>query len=140
MDNQNLRCVMVIDEALPLGIITNTAAVMGVTIGTHFPQMVGENVADKTGNEHLGITTVPIPVLKGTKSSIQELRTKLYQDDFSDLQVVDFSNIAQGCKTYPDYIGKMASVLQEEILYLGLAICGNEKKVNKLTGSMPLLR
>ncbi len=34
MDLQNEKCVMVIDENLPLGIIANTAAIMGITLGT----------------------------------------------------------------------------------------------------------
>ena len=33
MDLQNEKCVMVIDEHLPLGIIANTAAIMGITLG-----------------------------------------------------------------------------------------------------------
>ncbi|BFL45605.1 hypothetical protein K420107F6_08940 [Lactonifactor longoviformis] len=32
MDLQNEKCVMVIDENLPLGIIANTAAIMGITL------------------------------------------------------------------------------------------------------------
>ena len=55
MEQQNFKCVMVIDESLPLGIISNTAAVMGITIGRHFPKAVGMNVIDQPGREHLGI-------------------------------------------------------------------------------------
>lgn len=33
MDLQNEKCVMVIDEQLPLGLIANTAAIMGITLG-----------------------------------------------------------------------------------------------------------
>lgn len=75
MDLQNGKCVMVIDESLPLGIIANTAAIIGITMGKQMPEVVGTDVYDRTGNEHLGI-----------------------------------------------------------------AICGPKKKVNKLTGSMALLR
>lgn len=31
MDWQNEKCVMVVDGSLPLGIIANTAAIMGIT-------------------------------------------------------------------------------------------------------------
>ena len=55
MDLQNEKCVMVIDEHLPLGIIANTAAIMGITLGKKMPEVVGADVTDKTGNEHLGI-------------------------------------------------------------------------------------
>ncbi len=33
MNLENEKCVMIIDEALPLGIIANTAAILGITMG-----------------------------------------------------------------------------------------------------------
>ena len=56
------------------------------------------------------------------------------------MTVVDFSDLAQGCKTYDEFISKMGNVSESTLQYLGLAICGPKKKVNKFTGSMPLLR
>ena len=140
MNGQDMKCVMVIDENLPLGIITNTAAVMGITLGKKFPQTVGVDVFDKTGNCHLGIIEFPVSILKGNAALIKELRGKLYQPDFSDLTTVDFSDVAQGCKTYDEFIGKIADVPEADLNYFGIAICGNKKQVNKLTGSMPLLK
>lgn len=104
MDLQNEKCVMVIDENLPLGIIANTAAIMGITLGKEMPEV------------------------------------KLYQPEFQNLTVVDFSDLAQGCKTYDEFIEKMGNVSESTLQYFGLAICGPKKKVSKLTGSMPLLR
>ena len=37
MDLQNEKCVMVIDENLPTGIIANTAAILGITRGKKRP-------------------------------------------------------------------------------------------------------
>ena len=116
MDLQNEKCVMVIDENLPLGIIANTAAIMGITLGKQMPEVVGADVYDRTGNGHLGII------------------------EFPDLTVVDFSDLAQGCKTYDEFTTKMKDVPETELYYYGVAICGAKKKVNKLTGSMALLR
>lgn len=132
MDLQNEKCVMVIDEHLPLGIIANTAAIMGITLGKKMPEVVGADVTDKTGNEHLGIIEFPVPILKGNVEKIKEIRKKLYEPDFSYL--------AQGCKTYDEFIEKMKEVSEIDLKYFGIAICGAKKKVNKLTGSMPLLR
>lgn len=140
MDLQNKKCVMVIDENLPLGIVANTAAIMGITLGKKMPEVVGSDVIDKTGNEHLGIIEFPVPILKGNIDSIKAIREKLYEPDFSDLTVVDFSDLAQSCKTYNEFIEKMAGVPESTLQYFGLAICGAKKKINKLTGSMPLLR
>ena len=135
-----LKCVMVIDEELPMGIIANTAAILGVTMGKQMPETVGANVIDKTGNVHLGIVNLPIPILKGQGTLLKELREKLYQPEFAGMTVVDFSDVAQGCKAFDEFIDKIAEVQEKELQYLGLAICGVKKKVNKLTGNMALLR
>lgn len=140
MDLQNEKCVMVIDEALPLGMIANTAAIMGITLGKKLPETVGEDVYDKTGKEHLGIIAIPVPVLKGNAGIIKSIRQKLYEPDFSDLIVVDFSDVAQGCNVYDQFIEEMRQVPETDLNYFGIAICGAKKKVNKLTGNMPLLR
>ncbi len=140
MDLQNEKCVMVIDKDLPLGIIANTAAILGITLGKQLPQVVGTDVKDQNGHEHLGITAVPVPILKGDAGLIRSLREKLYQPEFSDLMVADFSDLAQGCNVYDEFIHKMAEAPEDKLQYLGLVLCGAKKKVNKLTGSLPLLR
>lgn len=140
MDLQNEKCVMVIDEHLPIGMIANTAAIMGITLGKKMPEVVGADVADQTGKEHLGIIEFPVPILKGNVESIKAIRERLYEPEFEDVTVVDFSDLAQGCKTYEEFIGKMKGVPETDLNYYGIAICGAKKKVNRLTGSMPLLR
>ena len=104
MDLQNEKCVMVIGEQLPLGIIANTAAIMGITLGRAMPEVVGEDVRDESGHTHLGIIEFPVPILRGSPESIKALREKLYEPDFQALTVVDFSDLAQSCKTYDDNI------------------------------------
>lgn len=140
MDLQNEKCVMVINEQLSLGIIANTAAIMGITLGRQMPEVVGADVTDQSGSRHLGIIEFPVPILKASAESIKALREKLYQPEFQELTVVDFSDLAQSCKTYDEFIEKMAREPESALQYFGVAICGAKKKVNKLTGSMPLLR
>lgn len=140
MDLQNEKCVMVIDERLPLGIIANTAAILGISLGKDRPETVGADVCDRSGKEHTGIIEFPVPILKGSAEGIKALRRRLFDAEFSELTVVDFSDLAQSCKTYEEFIRKMEAVSEEELSYFGLAICGAKKKVNKLTGSLPLLR
>lgn len=140
MDLQNEKCVMVIDEALPLGIIANTAGILGMTLGKRVPETVGPDVSDKSGKAHLGIVQIPVPVLKATREKIRAIREQLYEADFADLVVVDFSDVAQGCKVYDEFIDKAAAVEESELTYYGIGICGAKKLVNKLTGNLPLLR
>lgn len=66
MDLQNEKCVMVIDEHLPLGLIANTAAIMGITLGK-------ENAGGsrrgcfRPERQHTScIIEFPVPILKGS--------------------------------------------------------------------------
>lgn len=140
MDEQNMKCVIIIDENLPLGVIANTAAILGITLGKNIPSIVGENVHDASNNNHLGIIKIPVPILKGSRELLKKLREKLYTHNFEEIIVVDFSDIAQSCNVYSEYVEKVSKISEEEHNYFGIAIYGNKKKINSLTGSMPLLR
>ena len=132
MSQENEKCVIVVDQELPMGLIANTSAIMGITLGMLHPEVVGKSVTDKSGREHLGIIEFPVPILKSSKEEIKVIRERLYEESFSD--------VAQGCKTYDEFIEKMLDVPSEQLQYLGICLCGPKKKVNKLTGAMPLLR
>lgn len=140
MDRRNEKCVMVIDGSLPAGMIANTAAIMGITLGKTLPEVVGADVTDQSGGRHLGIIEFPVPILRGTRPALKELREALCQPGFQELTVVDFSELAQGCRTYDEFIEKMGHATENALEYIGVAICGPKKKINQLTGSMPLLR
>lgn len=140
MNIQNEKCVMVLNEELPLGILANTAGIMGITLGKYIPETVGVTVLDKSQHPHLGIITTPVPILKTTQDKIKQIRQQLYLPDFKELIVVDFSDVAQSCNVYDEYIEKANQTLEDNFTYFGIAIYGNKKLVNKLTGSLPLLR
>ena len=145
MDYQNEKCVIVMDEQLPVGILANTAVAdeklwLIAMLGQKLPEVVGDDVVDQSGQTHLGIIAFPVPILKGSREGIRELLEKLRQPEFQGVVAVDFSELAQGCKTYCDYITKMGNTPETDLSYLGLAICGSKRLVNQLTGSLPLLR
>lgn len=140
MSQSDKKCVMVIDANLPLGVIANTSAILGVSIGKQAPQAVGADVLDASGMTHPGIITVPITVLKGDEALLKSLRAKLYEPEYAEMQVVDFSNVAQSCNVYEEYIASVAETPEREHTYYGVAIYGDKKKVNRLTGYLPLLR
>lgn len=93
------------------------------------PEVVGTNVIDQSGNRHLGIIEFPVPILKGSPVVMKEIREKLYQPEFQDLSVAHFSDLAQGCKTYEEFVEKMVAVPESSLQYFGIAICGPKKKV-----------
>ena len=140
MDADSTKCVMIIDEKFPVGVIANTAAILGISLGKRFPEAVGRDVTDKSGNVHLGIIEFPVPILKGSPELIREIRQRLYTKEFEDVAAVDFSETAQGCRTYDEFVRKIAETEEENLLYLGIGLFGGKKKINKLTGNLPLLK
>lgn len=134
----NQKCVMIIDENLPVGEIANTAAILGITLGGKTPEAVGESVRDGAGNMHIGVIKIPVPILKASREAIGKLRLRLYERQFGNLTAVDFTDLAQSCKTYDEFIDKMSYT--SELNYIGLALCGDSRMINKLTGNLPLMR
>lgn len=140
MNDTDMKCVMIIDSELPIGIMANTSAILGITLGKHIPRQVGADVIDASMQSHLGIITIPVAILRGDKQILKDLRERLYNSEFDDLVVADFSDVAQGCNIYSEYVAKAAITPEQEHNYFGIALYGNKKKINKLTGFMPLLK
>ncbi len=132
---ENHKLVIIIDADLPLGLIANTASVLSLSIGKLVEGIIGEDLYDKEGRNHLGITTIPIPILKTDKENIKNIRKKLFNED---VIVIDFCDAAQTTKNYADYRQKIKYT--DDLVYLGIAVIGNKKIVNKYSGNMPLLR
>ena len=134
------KCVLIIDNAQPTGIIANTASVLSITLGKEVDGIVSHDIYDKQGEKHMGITQMPIPILGTSRDRIKEIRKHLLSLDTTDLILVDFSNIAQQSKTYDNYESVMLTTDENEIEYVGIAICGDKKIVNKATGNLSLIR
>ena len=77
MNLQNEKCVIVVDEELPLGIIANTAVILGINLGKTMPEAVGPDVIDQTEKSHLGIIKFPVPVLKSSAEKLKYIREQL---------------------------------------------------------------
>lgn len=136
---ENKKCVLLIDETLPIGLIANTATVLGVSLGKELPSVVGVDTLDAVGEKHAGITVLPFPILKSTSDDIKKLRQKATEMS-SDLLIIDFTDVAQTALHYQDYIKKSKKTSTDDFNYLGLALYGDKKQINKLTGSLGLLR
>jgi hypothetical protein len=135
-----MKCVMIIDENLPVGLIANTAAVLALSIGDRVKGVIGEDVKDQDGQIHRGITQVPIPLLKGDNDLIHSIRGQLLGMDSEDIFFVDFCDVAQKSKAYSQYKAKLQSTPADQLVYLGIAIYGPKKQVDRLSGNIGLLR
>lgn len=139
MNNQE-KCVMIIDEQLPIGLVANTAAILGVTLGKLYPEGIGEDIYDSTGNKHLGIVNFPIPILKTNKEQLQTIRESISQQSDQDVTIIDFSNVAQITNSYEQYRQTLESIAPEKLAYFGICLKGKKKLINKVAGSLPLYR
>ena len=133
-----IKSVCILWEDLPLGIMANTAAILGVSLGKHAPTLAREDVYDSTEGKHPGIVQYPLPILKANQETLASIYQKV--QTMEDVYFVDFTNIAQSCLDYDDYIQNMKKATQETIEYYGIALLGPKKSINRLSGSLPLLR
>ncbi|PRP71605.1 hypothetical protein BUE93_06370 [Chromobacterium amazonense] len=136
---QDMRCVIVIDPALPPGVIANTAAVLSLSLGRRHPQLVGEDLPDAAGELRLGITMVAIPILKCDADQLRALRAaaNTHRDE---LTLVELTSATRNTRSYQEYAAALAATAEDELQYQGLALCGPAKRVRQLTGSLGLLR
>lgn len=132
------KCVLVVETGLPVGLAVNAAAVLAVTLGRRIESIVGPDVADASGGSHVGLVDVPIPVLEADAGVLGDVRSRAVAMD--GLLVVGFTDAARTSRTYEEYTKKMAASASGDLEYLGVALYGDRKLVNKLTGSLPLLR
>jgi hypothetical protein len=135
---ESTKCVMVIDSGLPLGLKVNTAGLLGATLGKRLDKIIGTDVVDASGEIHVGILNVPLPILSADADTIKAIKEKAMKT--GGLLVVDFTETAQREVRYEDYTVKLAATPACELRYLGVALYGVQKSVNKLVGNLPLLR
>ncbi|MGH9130908.1 MAG: DUF2000 domain-containing protein [Acidimicrobiales bacterium] len=137
---RDFKVVIVVDAALAPGLATNTAAVLALTLGSRVESLIGPDVKDADGGLHLGITTVPVPVLVANGAIVRQIRARAMEALDERLLVVDFTDSAQRTHTYDDYVALLATLTEDQVTYLGVALHGPRKLVQRLTGSLPLLR
>ena len=104
------------------------------------PEVVGITPVDKDGNEHSGLIQFPVPILKSDSDTIKDIRMKALANYGDDIDIIDFTDIAQKSMTYEDYLNNYKETAGEDMAYLGLTLCGSKKAINKLTGNLSLLR
>ncbi|WP_371478719.1 DUF2000 domain-containing protein [Kitasatospora sp. NBC_00315] len=138
IDLTGSKCVVVVREDLPTGLTVNAAAVATLTLGQRVPELVGPDVKDADGTVHAGIVLIPVPILKAPAERIAEIVAEAGRD--AELTVVGFSDLAQSCRTYDEYIERMGATPSADLTYTSVGIFGPKKQLNRLTGSLPLVR
>lgn len=132
------KLVLAIVDDLPIGLAMNACALLGISLGQQFPDVVGADLPDGSGAIHPGISTRNVPVLTASPERIVDLAGRARRD--SHLAVVDITDTAQQARTYADYAARLASRPTDGHRVLGLALCGPEDLVRSLTGDLSLYR
>jgi hypothetical protein len=133
------KCVIILDESLPLGRLANAAAVLSMSLGKSHPHLVGAHMSDHMGQTRAGITTVAIPVLKGS-GKLNGLREALMKDMPPGLTVIDLIDATAKTRSYEEYTMMVKNTPVPELNYYGIALYGPEKIVNRYAGSLGLLK
>ena len=135
-----MKCVMIVNENLPRGIIANTTTALGISIASIQDGMTGKKLMDRNGRIHESITNVPIPILALPVNDVKVLYDNLLELNDEDLKVIGFNDVAQNSHHYEEYEARLLQTAKDNINYLGICIYGPKKKINRLTGSMKMLR
>lgn len=133
------KCVIIVDSELSTGVIANVSAVLSMSIGYKVEGLVGADIRNADGHIHHGLTQLPIPVLGTTAGRISDIKTAMASDSNDEILVFDFNNLSQKAKTYEEYISLIESSAAKDIVYLGIALYGNKKTINKITSGLSLV-
>lgn len=101
----SFKCVMVVDNQLPIGVISNTVAILGCALGKRHPEINGEDLRNKDGQAFPGLIQIPVPVLEADAAQLRDLKESMEDDD--NLEVISFTNAARQSPTYEDYRQKL---------------------------------
>jgi hypothetical protein len=131
------RWVVVVERDLPVGLAANTAAVLALTLGKSAPDLIGHDADDAQGRSYPGLTTLPLPVLTLDAPGLADLAGAARH---SGLLAGVMTRTAQRAKTYPEYLTQLQNTTTANVDLIGVALLGPDRKVRRLTGSLPLLR
>jgi len=133
-----MKIAIIVQKDMPLGLIANCSAVLGLSLGARHPEIVGSKQADASGIVHPGITRLPIPILASGKEFLKQIVREALEDH--SLDVVPFNNVAQQSKNYREYSTRLSENRFENLEFIGVLLAGPKKAVSGFTGRLPLAK
>jgi hypothetical protein len=134
---QTVRCVLVVDEALPPGLAANAAGVLALTLGATVDGLAGAEAVDADGQIHPGLIPMGLPVLAAPRAQLGDLRARAVG---AGVGVIDFPTFGQQTTDYDAFRRLVAQTPNAELEYLGIALHGPRRAIGRLTGNLRLLR
>lgn len=135
----DLRIAIIVNPSLPLGLLANTVAAIGIGLAAKLPELANQQLSDGQGITIDVSSRLPVPILQADESAIRLLMLKA-ADDSRTQATVPFPAFARNLHQYQDYQREfpLRTLASETIDGVGLA--GPAKWITSLTGSLKLLR
>jgi hypothetical protein len=139
MNTSDKRIAIIVNPDLPLGLLANTVATIGIGIGAVETEFGATDLMDVTGRTITTSANRPVPILQAPNDTIRVLLLKALPPPEGAL-VVPFPRFARALNIFDDYLCEFPKhdLAKEEID--GVGISGPAKWVKSLTGSLKLLR
>lgn len=133
------RLAIILDPALPPGLLANTAAVIGVGLGALWPALAATALTDAQGRSIHNSANRALPILQATPDTLRALLLKALPPP-DGASVVAFPQFARAIHGFEEYQALFPGKdLAIEVIE-GVGLAGPEKWVRSLTGSLKLLR
>ena len=139
MSDPDLRIAVIVDASLPIGLLANTVAVVGIGLGGALPVLAGTPLVDADARTVRTSANRPMPVLQATPETIAALLARALPTPDGAV-VVPFPRFARDPRRFEDYLNQFPRRRLAGEAIDGLGLCGPEKWVRSLTGSLKLLR
>ena len=135
----DIRLTIIVNPALPLGLVANTVGAISIGLGARMPALAARRLTDRESRTIDISSTLPVPILQAQADTIRALMLKALIPP-QDGAIVPFPAFARSLHDYRDYEAAFPGrdLAGEEID--GLGIAGPSKWIRSLTGSLKLLR
>lgn len=133
------RVVIIVDPLLPLGMLANTVAAIGIGIGAANSELGDLRLTDASGRSVTISANRPVPILQAPTDVIGALLIKSLPAPEGGI-AVPFPEFARNLHEFEDYAKQFPFRNLELEQLSGLGLAGPAKWVNSLTGSLKLLR
>jgi hypothetical protein len=133
-----VRWSVVVDAELAAGLVTNAVACLGAAVAALVPAVVGEGARDASGTTHPGLPWLGCTILRGDGATVRAVRSRALGDP--EVLVADMPAVAQQVRVYADYLTQVRDAAEERLAYYAVSVLGPRKAIDRLVGSLPLLR
>ncbi|AJE45822.1 DUF2000 domain-containing protein [Celeribacter indicus] len=132
----SFKPVLILSADLPLGLKTNFAAVLGMSLGQLRSDLIGAETRTGDGVALAGITRVALPVLGAPAADLPAFFAAA-----GDLPVrLAYMRAAFEAKDYDDYAARIAAAPLDGHAPQAILLGGPRKAVDRICGRLPLLR